>query len=245
MTRTATARWRHWWREDPARRVLRTGGFDPDTAKAAVTFEALRRRREILHAQSAGQTPSEWQTPSALAVAWLDQCWAELADDQQTQFRREIQSPFYLPPVGYSYFPDDLEAAKTHALQGLEIPPADDVSKCLAFVAQCRRLQAAGFTVAALDTKTMKGLRVAAMALEDKPRTFRQADVRMTIARRQAQSKKQLSLAASASFALAGHTCINGRWIAARHLHFFAVCEQLERFDRRGVPSEFIDAIRV
>lgn len=238
--------WRHWWREDPALRLTTGAGLSPDTRKAACTFEGLRRREEVLISRKLGKLPAGWQIPTSLCFAWWELSWVELNEEQRAEFISAIRSPFYLPPVGFSFFPDDnQEVAKAHALQPLEVPDNEEADAAIEFVRHCRRLVAAGFTLAGVDTKTMKSIRRAAMALEDRPRTFRQADVRFELLEQLGKKPDRVSLSASASFRLEGFKLKDGRWTASKRLHFFAICEQFERLDNRRIPSEFVNALRV
>lgn len=96
--------WRHWWREQP-RPSLKRAGLSCDEAKAAMIFEATRRRLQTAPHTSAHS--EAWQRFTRLAWNWQTESWADLHADQRPKLLDALCDPFFIPPRGYTVDPQD------------------------------------------------------------------------------------------------------------------------------------------
>ncbi len=168
----------HWWTTHRKKREEMT----IDAEKAALIYEGFRRRPEVQQAWLEGNDligANGWQPFVGFAVMHLPKSWAELHEITQVTLLEEIHSPLFVPPRGYSTFPDKSspEQCREAAMQVLRLPPPDDPELAQAFVKHARRFVDAGFLIVAVDNKTGQGVRYAAEAIQRLQRSFRKADM--------------------------------------------------------------------
>jgi hypothetical protein len=170
----------HWWKQQMSERTMSI-----DEEKAALIYEAMRRRSEIQKAWVEGRFlfgDNGWQDFTCWVVRNLPRSWPELGDLAQRSIIETMQSPWFIPPAGYSTFPDKSspEKCKEAAIQPLRLPePGDDPAAAVAFVEHARKFVDAGFEIFAVDNKTNQGVRYACDAIAAMPRSFRKADMDM------------------------------------------------------------------
>lgn len=154
-----------------------------DEEKAALIYEAMRRHPEVQRAWLKKQNligESGWQIFVGYVVIHLRQSWVELDEITRGAMRELIHSPWFVPPRGYSTFPDKSgsEKCRKAAMQVLRLPnPAESASAAQAFVTYAQKFVDAGFLIVAVDNKTKQGVRYAAEAIERLQRSFRKADL--------------------------------------------------------------------
>ena len=242
----APVSWAHWWTE-PRTLAMPRAGLTIDQAKAACIFEGLRRRPEVARAVAARKLPEGWQVLTGLAWAWWSESWADLHTDQQARLLNEMRRPCYLPPIGYSVFPqDDAEAQRRASYEPLVLPPEDDCDGAVAFVAKCRRLQAAGFAVGAVDCKTSQAIRYAAAALTDQPRTVRAADLVVRTCHAHRETPTGARHAAQSEVEVLGHVRAGDGWRAECHFDWVSIVREFEAVDAgHGGKLNFIPRLRL
>lgn len=220
----AKGNFNHWWHA-PEFRALKQAGLTPDDAKVALVYECTRRRPEVVAAAAANIIPREWQRFTGLCVAWQSNTWADLMPDQKARVQAAFCDPCYLPPIGLSVFPRDCQQAERSSLIIMDRLCPDEME----------RLQVAGFTVCAVDTKSSQAIKTAGVALLKRPRTCRKADVMATITTGEREIPNGIRLAATADVTLPTRIRFN----------FERICRELEQFDRDGTASDFISRIRL
>lgn len=232
--RSAAAResFDHWW-NDNERRALRLAGESIESMKIAMTYEATRRRPEVVSAARAQSLPPEWQHFTGLAVAWLENSWATLFPDQQQRLADSFHAPFYRPPIGMSSFPQRNRAlAESIALRPMPAPAAGQ-EDCFAAVA-CQ-FEAAGFVLLAVDCKTRAAMAAACNAILKLAKTQRADDVRAVIVEgsraiaRGRRTVRQTEVTTAAPW----------------RFNFYTIAEELEQWDRVRKPSTFMGRIRL
>ena len=195
----------HWWTEHLKKR----DGMTIDEEKAALIYEAMRRRPEVQQAWLEGKFlfgENGWQHFTGWVVWNLPRSWPELDDMAKGGIIKAMHSPWFIPPQGYSTFPENPEhapeklkgnerklwEAKTKeqreaatkrcqqaAMQPLSLPKASENSNAAkAFVEHAQKFVDAGFLIVAVDNKTKQGVRYACEAIEALRRSFRKADLR-------------------------------------------------------------------
>ena len=172
----------HWWRK---KRGLTRAGMEIDEAKAAMIYEAMRRRPEVQQAWLEGKfmlRDNGWPNFVIFVVQNLPTPWIELDTMTKQTFIECIAGPWFVPPKGYSTFPETNKAEQRKAaLQVLRLPATDDPDEALAFVKHARLFEDAGFLVMAVDNKTRQSVRCAGQAIEALSRSFRKADMKEVI----------------------------------------------------------------
>ena len=209
----------HWW-NDEDRRNLRLAGESLETMKAAMTFEGTRRRPEVIAAASAGYVPPDWQHFTGLAVAWAGESWARLFPDQQARLIGAFLDPLYLPPVGMA-----LTSAQPLILLAEEECREE----------RARELEAAGFVVLAVDCKTRAGITQACKDLMKLPKTYRRADLKTTVQSGQRATATGFRIAMTAEVEVP----------KSRRFNCYLIAAELEAWDKRREPSDFMSRIRL
>lgn len=208
----------HWW-HDEDRRNLRLAGESLETMKAAMTFEGTRRRPEVIAAALAGIVPPDWQHFTGLAVAWSGESWARLFPDQQARLIGAFLDPLYLPPVGLSLSSQPL------------IPLAEEECR----EERARELEAAGFVIVAVDCKTRAGITQACKDLMKLPKTYRRADLKTTVQSGQRATPTGFRIAMTAEVEVP----------KSRRFNCYLIAAELEAWDKRREPSDFMSRIRL
>ena len=175
----------HWWAEKNEfsnRGQVGQRKLSIDEEKAALIYEAMRRRPEVQKAWLDGKFgigANGWQAFVGFVVHHLPQSWVELNQTTQCTLVRTIGSPWFVPPKGYSTFPDNSlpEKCRMAAMNVLHLPTSDDAVAARAFVKHARKFEDAGFLIVAVDNKTKQSVRYASQAMESLQRSFRKADL--------------------------------------------------------------------
>ncbi len=151
-----------------------------DEEKAALIYEGLRRREEVQRAWLEHKGGNGWQQFVVVVVQQLHQSWEELEITTKQALRDCIHSPFFIPPIGYSTFPDKTsgrEKQRRASFQILRVPEIDEPHAVKAFVKRARQFADAGFTIVALDTKKHERVHYAFKEIQRLPQTYRRADL--------------------------------------------------------------------
>ena len=184
----------HWWGDGQIlKRYVKDGKIQRkmqvDEAKAALIYEAMRRRQEVQQTWVDGNfdiRPKGYQEFVGMTVQHLPCSWMMLDDMTKQTFVDAMQSPWFVPPLGYSTFPDKstpgkCEAVAIQKLPGL--PKADDPAPN--YLEYLRRFEDAGFIFVAIDHKSRQrdkyALNALGKLLADLPPTCRKADFRTVI----------------------------------------------------------------
>jgi hypothetical protein len=174
----------HWWKQQPwQEQFSNSAKTSIDVQKAAMIYEAMRRRPEVQQAWVEGKFlfgDNGWQYFTGWVVMNLPRSWPELDELTRRSVIEAMQSPWFVPPRGYSTFPDKSvpEKCKEAAIQPLRLPePGEDPAAAMAFVEHARKFVDAGFEIFAVDNKTNQSVRYACDAIEAMPRSFRKADM--------------------------------------------------------------------
>lgn len=187
----------HWWGDGRIFRPYRKGGkiqrkMHVHEAKAALIYEAYRRRPEVQQAWREGKFGFEangWQHFTGYVINYLPLSWPELKDLHPIVTNGVIDTmlcPWFVPPLGYSTFPhkstpEKCEEATIQELRRLPGPnePAPN------FIEYLRRFEDAGFIFVAIDHKSSQRDKYALNALRkllaDLPPTFRKQDLRTLV----------------------------------------------------------------
>ena len=174
----------HWWGNGHIfqPRTAKDGTFQRkiavDEAKAALIYEAMRRRPEVRQAWVEGKFgigADGWQNFVGFVVMNLPKSWVELEEVTRRTLLKTVLSPFFIPPRGYSTFPDKSapEKCRQAAMCIFRVPPSDDAGLAVAFVKCARKLADAGFLIVAVDNKTKQSIHYALQAIEVEPRSYR------------------------------------------------------------------------
>lgn len=232
---------RHWWQEPP-NPSLERAGLTLDTAKCAAAFEAARRKPQFWAAVQRGKMPEPWQIFSGLVFVWWSRSWADLEPDQRVRLLVETTSPYFVPPIGYSYFPEDSPSGSSAAAWlPAPLPPNDDCVAAVEFVRLCRRMESAGFLVGGVNNLSAQAVRYALSAIERQPRSFRQADLVGTVLERETPT----GAAVAAEVKVLGHVRRGKRWECERHFRFESIMGQFERQDAGGGEADFVRRFRL
>ena len=170
----------HWWKEKQ-RSQYKCCAMPLDEAKAAVIYEAMRRRPEVRRAWLDGKFLfhyNGWQTLTGFVVNHLPQPWPELSTMTRGGIVEAMLSPLFIPPKGYSNFPDNKAKQAEVSMHLLRLPASDDPAEAQAFLRHARRWADAGFLIVALDKKQNQAVRAAFEAIAKLPPTFRSADLK-------------------------------------------------------------------
>lgn len=201
----------HWWKQQPWKeQFTNSAKTSIDVQKAALIYEAMRRRQEVQQAWLDGKclfVVSGFQDFTVWVINNLPLSWPELDEITQGGIIQSMHSPWFIPPRGYSTFPENPERApgklkgekrrqweaetkerrkvaakrcQKAALQVLHLPEASESSDRLkAFVEHAQKFLDAGFVIVAVDNKTKQGIRYACEAIEALPRSIRKADLKL------------------------------------------------------------------
>ena len=175
----------HWWAEPAFKeraKKLMYAGMSIEKAKAALWYEAARRRPEVQQAWLKGEfslTANGWQQFTGLVKLNLPLPWPELDCETMTGLVRASYSPLAVPPAGYSIFPETHRSEQQRvSMHVLRLPiENNDGAGAKGFVELARRFEDAGFLILAVDKKSNQAVRYAFEAIQKLPPTFRKADV--------------------------------------------------------------------
>ena len=165
----------HWWKGQLNERTMSIA-----EEKAALIYEGLRRREEVQRAWLEHKGANGWQQFVVVVVQQLHQSWNELEPSMRTTLVHCIQSPHFIPPMGYSTFPDKTsgrEKQQRASFQILRVPEIDEPHAVKAFLRRARQFADTGFTLVAVDTKKSERVRYAFEAIAGLPQTYRKADL--------------------------------------------------------------------
>lgn len=170
----------HWWKDKQRSKYMRCE-MPLDEAKAAVIYEAMRRRPEVQQAWLDGKFlfhDNGWQTLTGFVVNYVPHPWPELSAMTRGGIVEAMLSPLFIPPKGFSNFPTNKAKQAEASMHLLRLPTSDDPAEAQAFLKQARRWAEAGFLIVALDKKQNQAVRAAFEAIEKLPPTFRAADLK-------------------------------------------------------------------
>ncbi|HEY3862123.1 MAG TPA: hypothetical protein VGO59_09565 [Verrucomicrobiae bacterium] len=169
----------HWWKDRAFIQRLAEGDISIEEQKAAVWYEAARRRPEVQQAWLEGQfslMANGWQFFTNYVVNYLIQSWLDLDTIQKASLIHVSYGPWSVPPEGYSTFPTHQEQQRKVAVQVLKLPDKNDADAAQRFVEHARQFADNGFVIVAVDKKQKQAIRAACAAIEALPPTFRKAD---------------------------------------------------------------------
>jgi len=237
--------WGHWWLA-PGVSALARAGLSLDEAKAAAWFEAARRHPDMAKGVRAGRPVDGWQIASGLVWAWSSESWASLHGDQRARLLASVRSPFFLPPSGYSFFPEDSLAAQQQAAWvPLAAPDTDDCDAAVEYVRRVRALERAGFVVGAVNNQSAQTVRYAASAITAGERSFPAADLVVQVATAERETANGVRVASRAEVRVLGRFRRARGWRMERSFRFETVMASLALWDLRGVQSDFICRLRL
>jgi len=171
----------HWWKDRAFIQRLTEDKVPIEEQKAAVWFEAARRRPEVQQAWLEGRTnfrDNGWQYFTTFVVLNLTQPWSELGPIPKRSLIETSYSPWAVPPAGYSTFPTDKAEQLKVSMKDLSLPESNDPAAAQAFVEHARKFADAGFLIVAVDKKQNQAVRAACKAIERLPPTFRKVDLK-------------------------------------------------------------------
>lgn len=153
----------HWWGDGRIFRRFKKGGqiqrqMNVDEAKAALIYEAMRRHPDVqqawINCDSASLTDG-WQEFASLTANYLPYSWDMLEFITKETFLDLMHSPWFVPPKGYSTFPDKSKVLECEKATLQKIPQLPAASYSLKpFVDYLRRFEEAGFIFVAIDHKS-------------------------------------------------------------------------------------------
>jgi len=178
----------HWWQADKYRQKRSETGLTIEEEKAAMWYEAARRRPEVQQARLEGKFlfgANGWQNFTGWVVNNLPKPWPKLDVITKQGIIEASYGPWSIPPQGYSTFPETVRAEQQNAaMQILRLPESSDAEAAQGFVEHARRFVDAGFIIVAVDKKQNQALRFAFEAIKTLPPTFRKADLKHVISHR-------------------------------------------------------------
>jgi hypothetical protein len=170
----------HWWLKHPC--WIDGTALSRDEQKAAVFYEAFRRRPEVQDAWGKGiRGPKAmhafgWQKFTAIVLMHLPRNWLQLSDSLRRAIVTEL--PEMLPPIGYSVWPTEPlcadvperdrtpdqasemkayhERCRRLAARMIFVPQAVDQHIGLRFLKELRGLADSGFLLFAIDNKSQE-----------------------------------------------------------------------------------------
>jgi hypothetical protein len=171
----------HWWKQQPWKeQFTNSAKTSLEEQKAAVWYEAARRRLEVQKAWLKGQfsfCANGWQYFTGWVVINLPKSWPELDDITKRGIIKSSYSPWSVPPEGFSTFPTDKAEQMKVAMQVLRLPEKfESFDGAKKFLEYARKFVDAGFEIVAVDKKQNQAVRAAFEAIEKLPPTFRAAD---------------------------------------------------------------------
>jgi hypothetical protein len=178
----------HWWKQQPWKeQFTNSAKTSLEEQKAAVWYEAARRRSEVQEAWLKGQFRFEdngWQYFTGRVVNNLPKSWPELDDMTKRGIIESSYSHWSVPPEGLSTFPTNKAKAKQMkvVLMKLRLPEKfESFDGAKRFLEYARKFVNAGFEIIAVDNKTKQAVRLACKAIEAMPRSFRKADLKEVV----------------------------------------------------------------
>jgi hypothetical protein len=170
----------HWWKDRAFTQRLAEGDISLEEQKAAVWYEAARRRPEVRQAWLEGKfslVANGWQFFTCFVVNYLICSWPELDPITKASLMNASYGPWSVPPAGFSTFPSAKAAQRKVSMQVLHLPrPGDTPDAAQRFVEHARQFADNGFVIVAVDKKQKQAVRAACAAIEALPPTFRKAD---------------------------------------------------------------------
>lgn len=167
----------HWWTKHLTARTMSI-----DEEKAALIYEAMRRRKEIQNAWVKGtlSVGDGCQDFTHWVIQNLPKSWVDLDEMTRNAIVKTMHLPWFVPPRGYSTFPDKFMRAECRkaAMQVLRLPSSDNQAAAQEFVRHAQKFADAGFEIVAVDNKTKQAVRYACKAIESLPRSVRKADLK-------------------------------------------------------------------
>jgi hypothetical protein len=174
----------HWWKERAFIQRLAENKIRIEEQKAAVWYEAARRRPEVQKAWLKGQSlagDNGWQYFTGWVVTNLLRSWPELEPVTKRSIIKSSYSQWSVPPEGCSTFPTDKAEQVRVAMQVLRLPESNDPDAAQRFVEHARRFADQGFLIVAVDKKQNQAVRAAFEAIGKLPPTFRKADLKEVV----------------------------------------------------------------
>jgi hypothetical protein len=175
-------RFSHWWKDRAFIQRLTENQIPIEEQKAAVWYEAARRRQEVQQAWIKGEflfNANGWQSFTGWVVNNLPKSWPELDDITKPGIIKSSYSPWSVPPEGFSTFPTDKGEQMKVAMQVLRLPEKfESFDGAKKFLEYARKFVDAGFEIVAVDKKQNQAVRAAFEAIEELPPTFRKADLK-------------------------------------------------------------------
>lgn len=171
----------HWWKDRAFIQRLRDNQIPIEEQKAAVWYEATRRRPEVQQAWLKWKFlfgENGWQNFTTWVVLNLPLSWPELDLNSKYGIIEASYSPLSVPPEGCSTFPTDKREQMKVAMQVLRLPESNDSDAAQRFVEHARLFADAGFLIVAVDKKQNQAIRAAFEAIEALPPTFRKPDLK-------------------------------------------------------------------
>ncbi len=175
----------HWWKDRAFVQRLTENQIPIEEQKAAVWYEAARRRPEVQKAWFEGKHlfgVNDWQNFTTWVLLNLPLSWPDLDPITKGGVIEASYSPWSLPPEGYSTFPTDKSEQKKVSMQVLRLPEPNDPVAAQRFVDRARLFADTGFLIVAVDKKQNQAVRAACEAIEALPPTFRKADLKQVMA---------------------------------------------------------------
>jgi len=173
----------HWWKAEKYKQRRDETGLTIEEEKAAMWYEAARRRPEVQQAWIEGKFSfgdNGWQSFTGWVVINLPTPWPYLKPITKHGIIEASYSPWSVPPKGYSTFPETHKAEQRKvSMQVLRLPESSDAKEAQGFVEHARRFADAGFLIVAVDKKQNQAVRAACVAIEALPPTFRKADLKL------------------------------------------------------------------
>lgn len=174
-------KFQHWWKDRGFVQQLTEDKIPIEEQKAALWYEAGRRRAEVQQAWVDGKFnfgDNGWQPFTGWVVINLLRSWTELDPLTKNGIIKSSYSPWSVPPAGYSTFPKEKSEQRKVSAQVLRLPESNDAEGAQRFVEHVRRFADAGFLIVAVDKKQNQAVRAAFEAIEALPPEFRKADLK-------------------------------------------------------------------
>lgn len=176
----------HWWKDRAFIQRLTKNEIPIEEQKAAVWYEAVRRRPEVKKAWLEGKCfggDNSWQHFTGYVLTTMPLPWPKLDPITKNRIMEASYSPLSVPPEGYSTFPTTKALQRKVSMQVLRLPESNnnDTNTAAQFIEQARRFAEAGFLIVAVDKKQNQAVRAAFEAIQALPPTFRKADLKRRV----------------------------------------------------------------
>jgi hypothetical protein len=174
----------HWWKDSVFRKRFFANEIPIEEQKAAVWYEAARRRPEVQQAWLEGKfslVANGWQFFTNFVVNYLVRSWPELDPITKTSLIQASYGPWSVPPAGLSTFPTNKAEQKKVSMQVLRLPETNDPKAAQRFVEHARQFADNGFLIVAVDKKQKQAVRAACAAIEALPAMYRKADLEQVV----------------------------------------------------------------